>query len=46
MELPGIDPARISLLSQGADKYVIEAELDEVDGMPSYFQPSIGVYTS
>ncbi len=46
MELPGVDPARISLLSQGADKYVIEAELDEVDGMPSYFQPSIGVYTS
>jgi hypothetical protein len=44
-ELPGVDPARLGAVMQMADKYLIEGEMDESDGAPSYIAPGIGVYT-
>lgn len=46
VELPGIDPSRITMLAQMSDKYLIEAEKDETDGMPTFMQPNIGVYNA
>lgn len=46
MELPGVDPARMQLLTGLADKTTIEAEADETDGNPVYFSPRISAYTS
>ncbi len=45
MELPGVDPSRISLLSGLADKAIIEVEAEETDGNPIYFVPRISAYT-
>lgn len=44
-EVPGIDPARISLVIQMADKMLIEVERDETDGAPIMLQPNVSVYT-
>ena len=45
IELPGIDPARITLLSGLADKFQIEAGNEETDSAPIYLQPNISGYT-
>jgi hypothetical protein len=44
-ELPGIDPNRIQLVQGMAEKYLIEDERGESDGMPSQWQPNISPYT-
>lgn len=44
-EIPGIDPAKQTLIVQMADKVVLESEQSETDGMPIYVAPRIGVYT-
>ncbi len=45
LEVPGVDPARLSLLKGLSDESVITAEMDETDGAPIMIQPNIGVYT-
>lgn len=44
-EMPGIDPAKQTLIVQMADKVVLEAEQSETDGAPIYLTPGIGVYS-
>lgn len=45
MEMPGVDPNRITLLKGLADEAVITAELDETDMAPIMIAPRIGAYT-
>jgi len=44
-ELEGVDPQRIALVVDQADKNLLMAEGDESDGAPIYLSPRIGVYT-
>jgi hypothetical protein len=44
-EVPGVDPARLTMVVQMADKMLIEVEQDESDGAPIALQPNISVYT-
>jgi hypothetical protein len=44
-ELEGVDPQRIALVVDQADKNLLMAEGDEGDGAPIYLSPNIGVYT-
>lgn len=44
-EVPGAD-GRLQFVTQMADKYQIEAEMDETDGSPIYLQPNIRGYTA
>ena len=45
-EHPQMDDARLALIIQMCDKYLMEAEDNESDGMPIYLQPSIRGYTA
>ena len=45
MELPQVDPARITYCEKQADKYLFEAEQEERDKSPIYFAPNISPYT-
>ena len=45
LELPGIDPARISTLQQLADKFQFEAYSEETDSAPINLSPHISPYT-
>jgi len=45
MELPGIDPARITMLSGLADKFKIEVTSAETDSAPMFISPAIAAYT-
>jgi hypothetical protein len=45
LELPGVDSGRVTLLSQLADRFQIEAENEETDSAPIYLQPNIRGYT-
>jgi hypothetical protein len=45
MELPQVDPGRISYCEKQADKYLFEAEQEERDKSPIYFAPNISPYT-
>lgn len=45
-ELPGVDPNRLKMLSEMAEKHLIEAEMDETDGSDTQFNPGIGAYTA
>lgn len=45
-EIPDVDDARLQLVIGMADKYLIEAEMDETDGMPSSILPNISCYTA
>ena len=45
MELPGVDPTRITLLSGLADKFKIEAVASETDSSPTFINPGIAAYT-
>jgi hypothetical protein len=44
-EYPQMDEARLQEISQICEKYTIEAEREESDGMPIYLQPRISAYT-
>jgi hypothetical protein len=44
-ELPSVPPEIIPLVTQMADKVLIEVERDESDGAPIAIQPGISVYT-
>jgi len=46
MELPGVDPNRITYCEQQADKYWAMAEQEERDKSPIYFAPNIAPYTA
>lgn len=46
VEIPGVQPDRIQMATQMADKTLVEAELEERDNSPSSFVPNIGVYTA
>lgn len=46
LELPGVNPERITLLTGLADKMTLEVEGDETDRAPIYLMPNIGGYTS
>ena len=43
-EVPQVDPALIPIVTQMADKVLIEVEHDESDGAPIMLQPNISVY--
>lgn len=45
MELPQVDPARISYLEKMATQYLYEAEQEERDKSPVYLAPNISVYS-
>lgn len=45
LEMPNVAPDRIAYLEKMADRYIYEAEQEERDKSPIYFQPQIGVYT-
>jgi hypothetical protein len=45
MELPSVDPARITYCEQQAEKYWLQAEQEERDKSPIYFAPNISPYT-
>ena len=45
MELPQVDPGRITYCEQQADKYWAQAEAEERDKSPIYFAPNISYYT-
>lgn len=45
MELPNIDPAKISYCEQQADKFWAQAEQEERDKSPIYYAPNISYYT-
>lgn len=45
MELPGVDPARIKMLSELSQTFAIEVENEETDSAPSYVRPGISPYT-
>jgi len=45
MELPAVDPGRVTYLEQQADKYWQQAEQEERDKSPIYFAPNISYYT-
>lgn len=44
-EAPDVDPARLQVIVQMAQQYLLEAEYDETDGAPISISPGIGVYT-
>jgi hypothetical protein len=44
-ELPNIDPARITMVIEMAEKNNMEALSEEYDNSPVYLYPNIGVYT-
>jgi hypothetical protein len=45
IQLPGVDMARIGYLEQQADKLFMQANNEERDKSPIYFQPNISYYT-
>lgn len=45
LEMPNVAPDRIAYLEKMSDRYIYEAEQEERDRSPIYFQPQIGVYT-
>lgn len=45
MELPQVDPGRISYCEQQADKFWAQAEQEERDKSPIYYAPNISYYT-
>tara|TARA_R110000868_G_scaffold10997_2_gene53222 strand:- start:3730 stop:4803 length:1074 start_codon:yes stop_codon:yes gene_type:complete len=45
LEMPNVQPDRISYLEKMADKYLYDAEQEERDKSPIYFAPNISVYT-
>lgn len=45
MELPGVDPTRIKMLSDLASKFNIEAMSEETDSAPIEIEPGISPYT-
>ena len=45
MELPGVDPARVTLLQSLSEKFKIEVGSKETDSAPITLQPNISVYT-
>ena len=45
MELPGVDPTRIKMLSDLASKFTIEATGEETDSAPIDINPGISSYT-
>lgn len=44
-ELPDVDPNRLAAVQMMAEKYLLEDELGEDDGMPSVIMPRISQYT-
>ncbi len=46
MELPKVDPARITLLAQLAQQFTIAAGYQETDSSTSYISPDIGCYNA
>jgi hypothetical protein len=45
MELPGVEPGRITYCEQQAEKYWAMAEQEERDKSPIYYAPNISYYT-
>ena len=45
MELPGVDPGRIKMLTDLSGKFTIEAGNEETDSAPIMLQPNISPYT-
>lgn len=45
LELPGVDPGRVKILTELAEKFQIEAEDEETDSAPIYLRPRIAPYT-
>jgi hypothetical protein len=45
MELPNVDPGRITYCEQQAEKYWLMAEQEERDKSPVYYAPNISYYT-
>jgi hypothetical protein len=45
LELPNVAMDRIGYLEQQADKYLLQAEMEERDRGPIYLAPGIQVYT-
>ncbi len=45
LELPGVDLNRVTYLERQADKYLLQAEMEERDRGPIYLAPGIQVYT-
>lgn len=45
LELPGVDPGRVKILSDLSEKFQIEAEDEETDSAPIYLTPRIAPYT-
>lgn len=46
VELPNVQPDRIQLAIQMAEKTLVEAEMEERDNSPVSFSPNISVYTA
>lgn len=45
MQLPGVDPGKITMLKAIADEALLDAGNGEEDGAPIYFQPNYSYYT-
>ncbi len=45
LELPGVPLDRVTYLERQADKYLLQAEMEERDRGPIYLAPGIQVYT-
>lgn len=45
LEMPNVAMDRVAYLENMAERYIFEAEQEERDKSPIYFQPGIGVYT-
>jgi hypothetical protein len=45
LEMPDVDPARIAMLDQSAQRATYEAEQEERDKSPIYYVPGIAVYS-
>jgi hypothetical protein len=45
LQIPGVDMGRITYLEQQAEKLFMQANNEERDKSPIYFQPAIGYYT-
>jgi len=45
MQVPGVDQARIQYLEGLAEKYFKQANNEERDKSPIYFQPNLSYYT-
>ena len=45
LELPNVDLNRTVYLEKQADKYLLQAEMEERDRGPIYLAPGIQVYT-